>query len=42
VTFVNRAGLQLTGFAEQELIGRDAMDLIPPDLKEATQQMPNL
>ncbi len=34
VTFVNRAGLKLTGLTEEELIGRNAMDLVPPELQE--------
>jgi len=34
VTFVNRAGLKLTGRTEEELIGRNAMDLVPPELHE--------
>jgi PAS domain S-box-containing protein len=36
VTFVNRAGLVLTGLCEEEFIGRSAMDLIPVELHEAT------
>ncbi len=36
VTFVNRAGLELTGLAEDEFIGRNAMEIIPPELHEAT------
>jgi two-component system cell cycle sensor histidine kinase/response regulator CckA len=34
VTFVNRAGLKLTGRTEEELIGRNPMDLVPPELHE--------
>jgi len=34
VTFVNKAGLRLTGYAEEEVIGRNAMDLIPTEFHE--------
>ena len=34
VTFVNRAGLDLTGYAEEDLIGRNAMDLVPAEIHE--------
>jgi PAS domain S-box-containing protein len=38
VTFVNRAGLELTGLKEEEFVGRNAMDIIPPGLHEATRE----
>jgi len=41
VTFVNRAGLELTGFTEDEFIGRSALDLIPPDLQAETLERKN-
>jgi PAS domain S-box-containing protein len=41
VTFVNRAGLELTGFAEEEFLGRNAMDLIPVELHEETLERRN-
>ncbi len=34
VTFVNRAGLELTGLSEEDFIGRNAMDITPPELRE--------
>jgi len=34
VTFVNRAGLDLTGSPREDLIGRNAMDLVPAELHE--------
>jgi PAS domain S-box-containing protein len=33
-TAVNRAGERLTGFSEQELLGRFALDLIAPELRQ--------
>ncbi len=41
VTFVNRAGLELTGYDESDLIGRNALEFIPPDLREAIQERRN-
>ena len=32
VTFVNRAGLELTGMTEEDFVGRNAMDLVPSEL----------
>ncbi|MCK9996644.1 MAG: PAS domain S-box protein [Candidatus Krumholzibacteria bacterium] len=34
VTFVNRAGLELTGYAEEDLVGRNVLDLVPPEFHE--------
>ncbi|MEN8005811.1 MAG: PAS domain S-box protein [Candidatus Krumholzibacteriota bacterium] len=34
VTFVNRAGLELTGYTEDEFIGSNVVDLTPLELKE--------
>ena len=34
VTFVNRAGLELTGRTEEEFVGLNAMDLVPTELHE--------
>jgi two-component system cell cycle sensor histidine kinase/response regulator CckA len=36
VTFVNRAGLELTGLEEGELVGRNAMEIVPSELHEET------
>jgi len=32
VTFVNQAGLDLTGLAREEFIGRNSLELVPPDV----------
>ncbi len=36
VTFVNRAGLELTGLSEEEFLGRNALEIVPVELHEAT------
>ncbi|HVG23559.1 MAG TPA: response regulator [Thermoanaerobaculia bacterium] len=36
-TYVNPASMRITGFAEEELIGRHYLDLIDPDFREAAQ-----
>jgi PAS domain S-box-containing protein len=41
VTFVNRAGLELTGFTEEELLGRNALDIIPPEMRDETLERKN-
>jgi PAS domain S-box-containing protein len=41
VTFVNRAGLELTGLTEEEFVGRDAMDLVPVELHAETLERKN-
>jgi len=41
VTFVNRAGLELTGRTEADFIGRNAMDLVPAELHEEIMERKN-
>jgi PAS domain S-box-containing protein len=42
VTFVNRAGLELTGFTEEEFVGRNALEIVPPELQAETIERKNL